>query len=100
MFLRGNISADNCARELFKPSKDSASLHVFKEKFFLFWVSRFFVSDTISGICFRPFWSTSSGSRPKPLDGSMSLKFLLETNLKSESFNTLIDLLRFWVQKL
>ena len=44
-----------------------------------------------------PFWPTSSGPGPKPLDGSISLKFLLETRLKSESFDTLDDLLRFQV---
>ena len=37
---------------------------------------------------------------PKPLGGSISLKFLLETKLNSESFDTLDDLLRFQVQKL
>jgi len=35
------------------------------------------------------------------LDGSISLKFLLETRrLQSESFDTLDDLLEFQVQKL
>jgi len=34
------------------------------------------------------------------LDGSISLKFLLETRLRSESFDTLDDLLEFQVQKL
>jgi len=33
-------------------------------------------------------------------DGSILLKFLLETRLQSKSFDTLDDLLRFWVQKL
>jgi len=32
MFLRWNISVDACAREVFKPSKDSASLCVCNEK--------------------------------------------------------------------
>jgi len=31
VFLHGNISADDCARELFKPSKDLASLHICNE---------------------------------------------------------------------
>ena len=35
----------------------------------------------------------------KPLGGSISLKFLLETRLQSESFDTLDDLLVFRVQK-
>jgi len=34
------------------------------------------------------------------LGSSISLKFLLETRLQSESFDTLDDLLRFRVQKL
>jgi len=47
-----------------------------------------------------PFCPTSTGPRPKTLDGSNLLKFLLETNLKSESFDTLIYFLGFLVQKL
>jgi len=49
---------------------------------------------------FRPPWPTSPGLGPKPLDGSISLKFLLETKLQSQSFDILDDLLRFQVQKL
>jgi len=49
---------------------------------------------------FRPPWPTSAGPEPKPLDGRISLEFLLETRLQSESFDTLDDLLRFQVQKL
>jgi len=52
----------------------------------------FFVSDIISRVIFRPFWSTSSGPGPKPLDGNISFKFLLETKLKSESFKISTDL--------
>jgi len=62
------------------------------KKKFLILVSGFLLSD--------PLWPTSSGPRPKPLDGSILLKFLLETRLKSESFDTLINLLGFLVQKL
>ena len=49
---------------------------------------------------FRPPWPTSCGPGRQPLDGSISLKFLLETRLQSESFYTLDDLLGFRVQKL
>ena len=49
---------------------------------------------------FRPPWPTLSGSGRQPLGGSISLKFLLETRLQSESFDTLDDLLGFRVQKL
>jgi len=52
-------------------------------------------------------WRTSRPPRPtspvpglKLLDGSISLKFSLETRLQSESFDTLDDLLGFRVQKL
>jgi len=58
------------------------------------------MSDVISGRTFRPPWPTSPNPRPKLLDGRISLKFLLETRLKSKSFNTLYDLLGFRVQKL
>jgi len=53
---------------------------------------RFFVSDVISG--------GLPGPGRQPLCGSISLKFLLETRLQSESFDTLDDLLWFRVQKL
>ena len=46
---------------------------------------------TSSGANFRLFWPTSSGPRPKPLDGTILLKILLETRLKSASFDTLDD---------
>ena len=49
---------------------------------------------------FRPPWPTVLGPGRQPLSGSFSLKFLLETRLQSESFDTLDDLLRFRVQKL
>ena len=49
---------------------------------------------------FRPPRLTLPGPGRQPLDGSISLKFLLETRLQSKSFDTLDDLLRFWVQKL
>jgi len=43
-----NSYAD-CARELFKPSKDLASLQICNEKNFLVLDLRFLVSDIISG---------------------------------------------------
>ena len=49
---------------------------------------------------FRPPWPTLPGPGRQPLGGSISLKFLLETWLQSESFDTLDDLLGFRVQKL
>jgi len=44
---------------------------------------------------FRPPWPTSPGPGLKPLDDSISLKFILETRLQSKSFDTLDDLLGF-----
>jgi len=49
---------------------------------------------------FGPPRPTSPSPGPKPLDGSILLKFLLETMPQSESFDTLGDLLEFRVQKL
>ena len=39
---------------------------------------------------FWPFWLRLSGREPHLQEGSISLKFLLETRLKSESFDLLI----------
>jgi len=47
-----------------------------------------------------PPWPTSPGPGRQSLDGSISLKFLLDSRLQSESFDTLDDLLGFQVQKL
>jgi len=58
------------------------------------------VSDIISGGLFRPPWPTLPGPGRQPLGGSILLKFLLETRLQSESFDTLDNLLGFRVQKL
>jgi len=38
---------------------------------------------------FRPIWLRSLGPGPKLLDGSISLMFLVETRLKSESLELL-----------
>jgi len=50
MFLRGNISADDCATELFTPSKALARLCICNEKQ-IFGLG-FFVSDIISEVGF------------------------------------------------
>jgi len=49
---------------------------------------------------FKPPWPTLPGPGRQTLGGNISLIFLLETRLQSESFDTLDDLLRFRVQKL
>jgi len=53
------------------------------------------VNDVISGRFLGP-----PGPEAKLLDGSISLKFLLETRLQSDSFDTWDNLLWFQVQKL
>ena len=58
------------------------------------------MSDVNKWRTFRPPWPTLPGPGRQPLGGSISLKFLLETMLQSESFDTLDDLLGFRVQKL
>ena len=49
---------------------------------------------------FRLPWPTFPDPGRQPLGGSISMKFLLEIRLQSESFDTLDDLLGFRVQKL
>jgi len=63
------------------------------------WGLWFFVSDVISGGLLGHLGPLTwpGGQR---LDCSISLKFLLETRLQSESFDTLDDLLGFRVEKL
>jgi len=97
--LRGNISAPVQVMGLVEASKDVASFVGTRKKFFACGCG-FFVSDVIKWRTFRPPWPTLLGPRRQPLGGSISLKFLLESRLQSESFDTLDDLLRFRVQKL
>jgi len=49
---------------------------------------------------FRVILTHVAWPRAQPLGQSVSLKFSLETKLESESFEPLIDLLAFLVQKL
>jgi len=68
-------SLADCAKELFKPSKDSASLQVCNEKKFLALGFIFFGSDVVS----ERFLAIFGGwylTWAQPLDGSISLKFL------------------------
>ena len=48
---------------------------------------------------FRSPWPTLPGPGHQPLDGNISLKFLLETRLQSKSSDTLDDLLGFRAEK-
>ena len=95
MTLCGNISAPVRVTDLVEVSKDTASLVVSTRKKFFGWGVQFFMSDIISGGLFGHL-----DLALQLLDGSISLKFLLETRLQSETFDTLDDLLRFRVQKL
>jgi len=101
MALCENFSNPVSATDPLKSSKDLASLVVRTQKK-IFWlgVVWIFCEWHHKWRTFRPPWPTSPGPRPKPLDGSISLKDILETRLQSESFDTLHDLLEFQVQKL
>jgi len=91
--LRRNVSAPVRVTDLVNVSKDAASLAVRTRKKIFGWGCRFFVSDIISGGVFGHLGQLH-------LALGANLKFLLETRLQSESFDTLDDLLRFQVQKL
>jgi len=76
MALCKHNSNPESGRDLFEGSKDAASLLACtQKKFFLVEAYRFFVSDDISWRAFRPPWPTSPGPGPKPLDGTILLKF-------------------------
>jgi len=62
-----------------------------------------FVTDVISEVVLGSFWlmlAHVAWPRAQPLAQSVSLRFSFETRLESESFEPLIDLLAFLVQKL
>ena len=100
MALHGNTSALVWVTDLVEVSKDAASLLVCTRKNVFPWGVQVFCERRHKRRAFRPPWPTLSGPGRQPLGGSISLKFLLETRLQSESFDTLDDLLRFRVQKL
>jgi len=60
----------------------------------------FIVSDTMTRVGYWPLYLRLFAPGPKPLDGNISLKFVLENRLEHESFQPLIDFLGFWIQKL
>jgi len=98
--LRGNISASVQVTDLVKASKYAASLLVCTRKKFIAWGMQVFCECRHNWGTFRLPWPTLPGPGHQPLGGSISLNFLLETRLQSESFDTLDDLLGFRVQKL
>jgi len=100
MSLRGNFSSQLSTTDLVKVLKDVASLVVCILKKFFGWRVRIFGEWRHKWRTFKPPWPTLPGPRHQPLDGSILLKFLLETRLQSESFDVLDELLGFQVQKL
>jgi len=96
MALRGNLSGPVNTTDPVEKLYKSCSLH--SKKFF--WLGGAgFCEWRCKWMTFRPPWPTSPGPGHKLLDGTISLKFLLETGLQSKSFDTLDDLLRFLVLK-
>ena len=80
-----------------KKCNNSCSLHSRKKFLLGVWIFREWRHKWRT---FRPPWPTLPGPGRQPLDGSISLKFLLDSRLQSESFDTLDNLLGFRVQKL
>jgi len=98
--LRRNISANVRVTDLVQVSKDVDSLLVCTRKNFFAWGVQVFCKWRHKWRTFRPPWPTLLGPGRQPSSGSISLKFILEPMLQSESFDTLDDLLGFQVQKL
>ena len=98
-YQRPSSSAD-WARELFSGSNGLASLVDCTRRKIFCLGGAVFCEWRHKWRTFRPPWPTLPGPGRQPLGGSISLEFLLETMLQSESFDTLDDLLGFRVQKL
>ena len=80
-----NSSAD-CARELFKPSNDTANFRVCNGKKLYGCGFCFLVNDVVSKVGFIAILALVTWTMTQLLDGSILLKFSLETKLGSESF--------------
>jgi len=93
--LRGNFSRSVSAMDLVEASKDAASLLVCTRRKIFAWGMQIFCEWRHKWRTFTPPWPTLPGPGCQLLEGSISLKFLLETRLQSESFDTLDDLLGF-----
>jgi len=85
--LRGNFSAPVRVTDLVEVSKDSASLVVCTRKKIFCLGMRVFRERRHK---WRTFWPPSPDPGRQPLGGSISLKFLLDSRLQSESFDTLM----------
>jgi len=93
-------SLADCAKELFKPSKDSASLQVCNEKKIFGFGFHFFWEWRRKWEVFGHFWWLVSDLSPTARWKYFTEVFMLETRLESASFDTLIYFLTFLVQKL
>jgi len=98
--LRTYNSGAESGRELFKSLKNIASLLVCTRKKFCGWGLWIYCERCHKWRTFRTFWPTSPRPELKPLDGSILFKFLLETRLQTQSFDTFDDLLGFRVEQL
>ena len=76
----------DCAPEVFKPLKDSASLLVCNEKNFFYFGSQIFCGWHHKWGRFLASLAQVTWPWAQPLDRSILLKFLLETRLKSRVF--------------
>ena len=94
------ISAVRYAQQTqYKSQKTQQVFSSALEKQLFAWGMRFSCERHHKWRDFRPPWPTLPGPGRQPLGGSISLKFLLETRLQSESFDTLNDLIGLRVQK-
>jgi len=93
-------SSTDCSRELFKGSNGSASLVDCTRKKFFGWGLWIFCDWHHKWSSFTVILAHVAWPKTQPLGQSVSLKFLLETRLESESFEPLINFLAFLVQNL
>jgi len=98
-YQRPSSPAD-CTRELFKGSNRSSNLVDSTRKKCFGWEMRIFCDWHHTWSCFGVILAHVAWPRAQPLGQHVSLKFSLETRLKSESFEPLIDFLAFLVQNL
>jgi len=99
MALRGNFSGPAYSTDPVSLKRHGKSSSMHSKKIFA-WGMQFFCEWCHKWRTFSLPWPTSPGPGHQQLGGSILLKFLLETRLQSESFDTLDDLLGFRVQKL
>jgi len=88
--------ADCCSRA----QTDWTVFEIALEKNFFGWGLQMFYDWRHKWSSFRVILAHVAWPRAQPLGQSISLKFLLETRLESESFKPLIDFLAFLIQKL